>query len=121
MVITETRLTEKLITDEEGAGLLLPRIVAEKPPEVECRRLYVLFADVKAQGHIGSGPVYALLVSRGKATKPRKDEFRERVGTESLRQSLELTEVQGMFLWNLGTEMMSRWRFDMRTHLAVTS
>ena len=26
-----------------------------------------------------------------------------------------------MCLWNLGTEMMSRWRFDMRTHLAVTS
>ena len=25
-----------------------------------------------------------------------------------------------MRLWNLGTERMSRWRFDMRTHLAVT-
>ena len=26
-----------------------------------------------------------------------------------------------MCLWNPGTEMMSRWRFDMRTHLEVTS
>ena len=26
-----------------------------------------------------------------------------------------------MCLWNPGTEMMSRWRFDMRAHLAVTS
>ena len=24
-----------------------------------------------------------------------------------------------MCLWNPGTELMSRWRFDMRTHLAV--
>ena len=44
-----------------------------------------------------------------------------RIKTESLRQSeskrgkeLELSEVQGMCLWNPGTEMMSRWRFDMR-------
>ena len=33
----------------------------------------------------------------------------------------KLSEVQGMCLWNPGTEMMCRWRFDMRTHLAVTS
>ena len=35
MVTTETRLTKKFITNEEGAGLILPRIVIEKPPEVE--------------------------------------------------------------------------------------
>ena len=33
--ITETKLTKKFITDEEGTDLLLPKIVAEKPPEVE--------------------------------------------------------------------------------------
>ena len=51
-----------------------------------------------------------------------------RTRTESLRQSEskrekehELSEVQGMCLWNPGTEMMSRWQCDMRTHLAVTS
>ena len=51
-----------------------------------------------------------------------------RTKTESLRQSeskrgndLESREVQGMCLWYLKTEMVSRWRFDMRTHLAVTS
>ena len=81
MVITETRLTKKFITDEEGAGFLSSRIVAEKPPEVERRRLYVLSADIEAHGHMGSCPGYALLTSQGKATKPRKDEFRERVGT----------------------------------------
>ena len=80
MVITETRLTKKFITDEEGAGLLLPRIVAEKLPEVERGRFYVPFANIEAHGHIGCCPGYALLVLRGKSTKPRKDEFRERVG-----------------------------------------
>ena len=51
-----------------------------------------------------------------------------RIKTESLRQSeskrakeLVQSEVQGMCLWNPGIELMSRWRFDMRTHLAVTS
>ena len=48
MVITETRLTKKFITHEEGAGLLLPRIVAEKPSEVERRRFYVLSAYIEA-------------------------------------------------------------------------
>ena len=41
MVITETRLTKKVIADEEGAGLLLPRVVVEKSLEVERRRFYV--------------------------------------------------------------------------------
>ena len=53
----------------------------ENSPEVERRRPYVLSADVEAHGHIGSCPGYALLASHGKATKLRKDEFRERVGT----------------------------------------
>ena len=51
-----------------------------------------------------------------------------RTKTESLRQSeskrgkeLELSEVQEMRLWNPGVELMSRSRFHMRTHLAVTS
>ena len=35
MVITETRLTKKVIADEEGTGLLLPRMVVEKSLEVE--------------------------------------------------------------------------------------
>ena len=51
-----------------------------------------------------------------------------RAKTESLRQSeskrgkeLELSEVQEMCPWNPGIVLMSRWRFDIRTHLAVTS
>ena len=67
MMITETKLAIKV----------QPKIVAEKPPEVERRRVYVLSADVEAHGHMGSCPGYALLTS----PKPRKDEFRERVGT----------------------------------------
>ena len=54
--------------------------MVEKPP-VERRRFYILSADGEAHGHLGRDPGYALLVSQGKATKPRKDEFRERVGT----------------------------------------
>ena len=41
-----------------------------------CLRIFI-----EAHGHIGSCPGYALPASHGKATKPRKDEFRERVGT----------------------------------------
>ena len=59
----------KFIIDEEGTYRLLPRFVAERPLEVE------------RHGHIGSRLGYALLTSHAKATKPRKDEFRDRVGT----------------------------------------
>ena len=58
----------------------------------------------------------------------REKEGWMRTKTESLRQSeskrgkeLEWSEVQGMCQWNPGIELMSRWRFDMPTHLAVTS
>ena len=71
MVITETKLATEV----------QPRIVAEKPLEVERRRFYVLSANDEAHGHVGGCPGYALLTSHGKATKPRKDEFREQVGT----------------------------------------
>ena len=79
--IEETKLTKKFITDEEGTDLLSPRRLVERSPEVERGRFYVLFADIGACGNIGSGPGCALLTSQGEATKPRKDEFRKRVGT----------------------------------------
>ena len=60
-----------LITKKNGIEVQ-PRIVAEKPLEVE-RRFYVL--------PVGGCPGYALLTSQGKATKPRQDEFRERTRT----------------------------------------
>ena len=135
--IAETKLTKKFITDEEGTDRPLPRIVAEKPP-------YVLSANIESHGHIASCPRYALLTLQGKATKPRKEEFRERVGTiiertlageagmetcstrtESLRESefergeeLELSEVQWMCLRNPGMKVMSTcgriWRLHHR-------
>ena len=145
MVITETRLTKKFIIDEEGAGLPLPIMLVEKSLEIERGRFYVLLADIEAHGHMGSFLGYALLTSQGKATKPRRDEFREGIRTtiektltgearidtckdriaetERVRERRR-TRVErgaGMCLWNLGTKMMSRWRFDMRTHLAVAS
>ena len=79
--IVGTKLTKKFCTDEEGTDLLLPRMLFKKPLEVERGRFYVLFADVAAHGHIGGCPGYALLTLQGKAAKPRKDEFRKRVGT----------------------------------------
>ena len=43
MKFTDTRLTKKFVTDEEGrVDLLSPRFVAEKAPEVERRRFHVL-------------------------------------------------------------------------------
>ena len=104
-VITETIVTKKFTTDEEGAGPLLPNLLIEKLPEVERRRLYVLYADIEAHGHIGSCPGYALLVSHGRSDKTTKGgiprasrnddrenlDRRSRDGnrprTESLRQS----------------------------------
>ena len=57
-----------------------PRMLVKEPLEVECRKFYVLYANIEAQGHMGSCPGYALLILPGKATKPREDEFRERIG-----------------------------------------
>ena len=100
-------------------------------------------ADIEAHGHIGSCPRYALFASHGKATKPRKDEFRKGVGTiiertltggarmDTYKDRIDETErvkerkrarvEQGAVdvPEDPGIEMMSRWRFDMQTHLAV--
>ena len=96
-------------------------------------------------GHVGCCPGCALLTLHGKATKPRKDEFRERVGRiidRSLagearmethkdriaerkrvreRRRARIERGTGDVPEEPGIKMMSRWRFDMRTHLAVTS
>ena len=137
------KLMKKVTADREGAGPPLPRIVVERAPEAEPRRFYVLSADIEAHGHTGGCPGCAALASHGKATQPHNDECRERIRTiiertltgkawvrfktESPRQSeskrgkeIELSEVQGTCLWDPGIVMMSRWRFDRRTHLAVT-
>ena len=156
---------ESMIPETKLAIEDQPRMLVKEPLEVECRKYNVLYASIEAHGHMRSCPGCAWLIWQGKATKPRVDEFRERIGriiertlaregrmertlagearmertlmgepgwkhtrTESLRESesergeeLELSEVQGMCLWNPGIKMMSRWRFDIRTHLAVTS
>ena len=59
----------------------LPRIVAERAPEVEPRRFNVLSPDIEAHGHTGGCPGCAALASHGRATKPHNDECRERIGT----------------------------------------
>ena len=140
--IAETKLTEKFITDEEGTDLLLSRMLGEKSPEVEHGGFYVLFVDIEAHGHIGSGPGCPLLTSHGEETKPREDEFRKRVGTvierilagearmEAYEDRIAETErvrerKRARVERGAGDVPMepgnSRWRFDMRTHLAVTS
>ena len=60
-VIAETQLTEKFIEDDKGTDLILPRMLAKKPLEVECRKLYVWSANMEAHGNMGSCPGYALL------------------------------------------------------------
>ena len=97
------------------------------------RRFYVVSADIEAHGHTGGSPGCAALASLGRAIKPHDDECRERIRTiiersltgkarmtaykdriaetERVRgKELEWSEVQGMCLWNRGTEMMSSWR-----------
>ena len=119
-------------------------MLVKEPLEVECWSVYVMHANVETHGHMGSCPGYALLIMHGIATKPRKDEFRERIGRFTERtlaggvkmetcqdriavrkrvreEKSSSEEVQGRCLRNPGIQMMSRWRFDMRTHLAVTS
>ena len=81
MVAPELKLTQIVTADKEGAGPPLPRIVVERTPKVEPRRFYVLSADIGAHGHIGVCPGCAALASRGRATKPHNDEYRERIRT----------------------------------------
>ena len=50
-----------------------------------------------------------------------KDRIAETEQVEERIRELELSEVQGKCPWNPGMELMSSWRFDMWTHLAVTS
>ena len=118
-VVAETKLTEKFIEDEEGTDLLLPKIVAEKPPEVECRKNFFLCANIEAHGHMGRCLGHALLTLHGKETNHvrinseseseqlSREPWREKprwkhTRTESLRQSesergeeLELSECSG--------------------------
>ena len=42
----ELKLTKKVTAEKGGAGLQLPQNVAEKLPEIERRRFYVLSADI---------------------------------------------------------------------------
>ena len=77
----ELKLTKKVTADKEGAEPLLPRTVVERAPEVEPRRFYVLCADIEAHGYTGGCPGWAALESRGKATKPHDDKFREIIRT----------------------------------------
>ena len=124
-----------------------PRMLIKEPLEVECRKFYVWSVNIEAHGHMGSCPGYALLIWQGKATKPREDVFRERVGKimertlagearmktykdriaerkrvrEKRRARIERGAVDVPEEPGNEGKMMSRWRFDMRTHLAVSS
>ena len=80
-VIAQTKLTEKFIEDEKGTDPILPRTLAKKPLEVECRKFYLWSANIEAYGHMGSCPGQRVcMLCREKRQKTRKDEFRGRVG-----------------------------------------
>ena len=130
-----------------------PRMLIKEPLEVECRKFYVLYANIEAHGHMGSCPGYALLILQGKATKPRKDEFRELIGRIMERTLAGEARMERILAGEArmetykdriaerkrvrekrrariergvvdvpedpGIKMMSWFRFDMRTHLAV--
>ena len=67
------------IKDDEESPL--PKIVVERAPVVEPRKLYVLSADIEAHGHTGGCPGSTALASRGKATSSLNDDCRERIRT----------------------------------------
>ena len=146
MMNPELKLTKKVTADEEGTGFMMQRIVAEKPRELERRRFYFLSADIEAHGHMGRCPGYALVTSQGDATKSCGNEFRERVGTplerilagEARRETCKDRVAEGKRVREMrrarsergagdvpeepgDEDDESRWRFDMRTHLAVAS
>ena len=68
-VIAETKL---VIEDQ-------PRMSVKEPLEVECRKFYVLYANIEAHGHMGSCPGYALLILQC------ENELSMRVFQESMR------------------------------------
>ena len=65
-MITETKIGKSLANDEPelkltkrvtaDTRLMMPRIVVEKPQEVERRRFYVLSSDIETYGNVGSCP-----------------------------------------------------------------
>ena len=84
MVALEMKLT-KITCEKEGAGLSLPRIVAERTLEVEPRRFYVLSADIEAPGHTGGCPGCAALASHGRKTNHTTMNF-ENESEQSLKE-----------------------------------
>ena len=68
MMKPEFKLSKRVTADEEGKRVMMPRIVVEKPREVQRRRFYVLSTDIEAYGHVRSCPGYELLTSQGEAT-----------------------------------------------------
>ena len=70
-----------------------------------------MYANIEIHGHVGSCPRYALLIVHGKATKPRENEFRERVERiiertlagearmENLGRRSQDGYIQGQYLW----------------------
>ena len=74
---------EKLDKTVAGTKLAIedqPRMLVKELLDVECRTFYVLCAKIEAHRHMGSCPGHALITLYGKATKPREDEFRKRIG-----------------------------------------
>ena len=113
---------------------------------MKARRFCVLSADIEAHGQSGGCSGCAALASHGKATKPHNDECRVRIRTiiertltgkarmnaykDRIAETQRVKERKrarvergagDMCLCSPGTETMSRWRFDVRTQLAVTS
>ena len=81
MVIPELKLTRKVTVDEEGTTFKLPRIVVEKPREVERGRFYVLSTDIRRREN-----------RQDSESESERLSWREKPGgkntrTESLRES----------------------------------
>ena len=95
----------------------------------------MLSADIEAHGHSGGFPGCAALASHGKATNPHNDECRERIKARMNaykdriadtvrvkdRKRARVERGAGDVPMEPRNRDDDRWRFDMRTQLAVTS
>ena len=87
MMNPELKLTKRVTADEEGTRFMMPRIVVEKPRDVERGRFYGVSADIEAHGRVGRCLGCELLKAQGEATKSCRHDF-PRASRNDCRENL---------------------------------
>ena len=111
LVALEQKLTQK-VTSDAGAGLSFPRSVAEKNLRVVCLHR-------NSRSHRRLSGLRRAGIAR-KSSEHHNNECRdfERTLMGKAQSECRAREDRGAGRCAYGTQERSRWRFDMRTHLA---